>query len=77
MGVLTAATPRARWKIYLASDLALPDRDESGAGAGRLTPGPALPEVDHEAIDQTLEALLGDLERADRRARAALARAGG
>ena len=75
LGVLTQATTRSRWKIFLAADLSVADRDRSGAEAP-LELGAALPEIDRDAIEQTLDELFANLERLDQRAKAALTSAG-
>lgn len=74
LGVLTMATRRSRWKIFLAADLAIADRDGLGADGPLLT-GRILPQVDHEAIEQTLDSLLLDLDRAVDKTKVSLAAA--
>ncbi|MGI9510056.1 MAG: hypothetical protein ACR2QJ_12000 [Geminicoccaceae bacterium] len=64
LGIVTEATPRARWKIYLAGDLTAPDRDAPEALLALSEP---MPVIDFEAIDASLDALFSDLERLDRR----------
>ena len=73
LGIVTEATVRSRWKIYLAGDLAAPDRDHSDEQPPLSFSDPA-PEIDREAIDAALDALFRDLERLEKRTRAALAR---
>jgi hypothetical protein len=68
LGVVTQATSRVRWKIYLASDLAIADRDRSGVEAP-LAIGESLPEIDRDAIETTLDELFAELERTSSRAR--------
>jgi hypothetical protein len=75
LGVLIQATTRSRWKIFLASDLALAERDALGTEAP-VALGERLPDVDREAIETTLDELFADLERLDKRAKAALTSAG-
>jgi hypothetical protein len=77
LGIVTEATPRARWKIYLAGDLTLANDERSGAGEGALSFSEPLPEVDRDAMEATLDELFADLERLDRRAKATLTASGG
>ncbi len=71
LGIVKSATPRARWKIYLAADLALPG--ENGAEADQpLSFSDPVPAFDREATERLLDRLLFDLECCERRTRAAL-----
>ncbi|MDH3664068.1 MAG: hypothetical protein OEU92_29315 [Alphaproteobacteria bacterium] len=76
LGIVNEATPRPRWKIYLAGDLALSEgvHDEAVRPLAFSEPAPA---VDREAIEASLDELLRDLDRVERRAQAALAGGGG
>ncbi len=76
-GIVTEATSRSRFKIYLAGDLTRFDRDRSGDGTETpLAISEPLPEIDREAVETSLDELFSDLERLDRRAKAALTSAG-
>ena len=68
LGILSEATPRSRWKIYLAGDLTMQDRDRLGAGEGISLSEP-LAHVDREAIEMTLDGLFTDLDRLNERAK--------
>ncbi len=72
LGIVTAATDRSRWKIYLAGDLSVADAN-GGAPDRPLAFGEPVPPVDSEAIDATLDRLIADLDRAAGRAEARLA----
>jgi len=71
-GILMLATVPRRWKIFLASDLGVADRDRLG-DAAPLSLSEAPPDVDRDAIEATLDGLFADLERLDQRTKATLA----
>ncbi len=72
LGVLSVATERSRWKIFLASDLLLPEHHAFREGEV-LSANCALPKLDHERIQQMLDGLLGDLDRAMNKTEAVMA----
>ena len=66
LGILNDAAARSHWKIYLTGDLV--DSSCNGVPIDRpLAPSAALPPLDREAIEATLDTLLNELERANER----------
>lgn len=72
LGIVSEATSRARWKIYVAGDLKPPAVGE-GEGECPLVPSAPAPEFDHDALEATLDGLFADLERLNLRTRKTLA----
>lgn len=79
LGIVTERTSRSRFKIFLAGDLALADRQRSSAGEAAmdleapLAVSDPLPEIDVGGIEATLDGLFADLERLNIRATTRLA----
>jgi hypothetical protein len=68
LGLVTEATTRARWKIYLACDLASSSTARSpDAASTPLAPSRPAPAIDRTAIEQTLDRLFKDLAGVERR----------
>jgi hypothetical protein len=75
LGIVREATARARWKIYLATDLVPVDRRRPEATSA-IAPSLPLPTLDPDLLGTTLDRLLADLERVQARSRALLGEAG-